>query len=222
MIIQAGGGLKIDCLLLGDFMVNCYVLTLPDEAAGGATPCWVVDPGLSPEPLLAKLEEEQLAPQRILLTHGHFDHTAGIEKLKMAHPAATITIPAGDAHMLTDSVANLSSAFAMTLTLPLPEQTVTPGEELTLGSLSWRVLDVAGHSPGGVAFYCEAAAVVLTGDSLMTGSIGRSDFPGGDAPQLLANIRANLMTLPDETRILPGHGSPSSIGDERTGNPYVR
>ncbi|HQL53327.1 MAG TPA: MBL fold metallo-hydrolase, partial [Phycisphaerae bacterium] len=90
-----------------------------------------------------------------------------------------------------------------------------------LGALTWQVLDVAGHSPGGLAFYCAAAGVVVTGDALFAGSIGRYDFPGSSGARLLANIRQHLLTLPPETVVYAGHGPATTIGDELETNPFL-
>ncbi len=221
MILRAGGGLTIECLVLGELMTNCYVVLAPGPEAVAQRACWVVDPGLSPAALLERLRRKALRPQRILLTHGHGDHIAGVAAVKEAHGDAVITVPAGDAGLLTDPVANLSLPLGFNITAPPAEETVEPGQELRLGALGWRVLDASGHTPGGAAYYCQAAGVVLTGDSLFADSIGRCDIPGASEAQLLRNIRENLLTLPDETRVLPGHGPPSSIGQERRSNPFL-
>jgi hydroxyacylglutathione hydrolase len=239
MILAAGGGLEIHCLPLGELMTNCYVL-VADTALNSPSPegdsphrpvqapaaqaktCWIVDPGLSPAPLLDYLRRKALSPQRILLTHGHGDHIAGVAAVKQAYPCATITCPAADAHMLTDPMANMSLPFGFDIAAPPPEQTVAPGDELQMAALRWQVLEAAGHTPGGVAYYCQAAGVVLTGDSLFAGSIGRTDIPGASEARLLKNIQANLFALPEATRVLPGHGPPSTIGQERRSNPFLR
>lgn len=229
MILQVGGGMTIHCLVLGDFMTNCYVLPFaggsPEHAAGTSPAevrnCWVADPGLSAGPLLDYLSRSRLSPERILLTHGHADHIAGVAAVKGAYPAAVITAPAGDAGLLTDPMANMSLPFGLEITAPAAEETVTPGDELQMGTLTWRVLDAAGHSPGGVAYYCAAAEVVLAGDALFAAGIGRTDMPGASESRLLKNIRENLLSLPDTTRVLPGHGPPTTIGEERRSNPYL-
>jgi len=208
---------EIDCLALGAFQTNCYVVR-----PAGETDCWVVDPGMGPAPLLAHLRARRLSVTRIVITHGHCDHLAGVGAVKEAFGAAVITAPAGDAAMLTDAEANLSEAFGLPMTAPAAEEQVAPGDELELGDLTWRVLDTAGHSAGGVSYYSAAAGVVIVGDSLFADSIGRCDLPGADSATLVANIRRNLLALPSETRVLPGHGPASTIGAEARGNPYLQ
>jgi len=214
MTLDPSGGLNIECLELGELLTNCYVLT-----AGGV--CWIVDPGLSPEPLVDHLRRNGLSPERILLTHGHCDHIAGLAAVKEAFPGALVTAPAGDAGMLTDPVANLSLPFGLRITAVAADRTVSPGEELAMGPLTWRVLDAAGHTPGGVAYYCPAAEVVISGDALFAEGIGRTDIPGADESQLLRNIREGLLTLPGPTRVLPGHGPATTIEHERKHNPFL-
>lgn len=215
MIINAGN-LSIQCLILGELMTNCYVLTVGDEW------CWVVDPGGSPEPLLEYLAKIDMKPERILLTHGHVDHIAGTAAVKAAYPDAVLTVPAADEYMLSSAAGNLSAAFGANLTAPPAEQTVEAGDELEMGPMVWLVLDTAGHTPGGVSYYCAEAETAITGDALFSESIGRTDIPGASEADLLKNIRENLLTLPDNVRVLPGHGPISHIGHERKYNPFLQ
>jgi len=205
--------LSIDTFVLGPLETNCYVLR-----DGGD--CWVVDPGMCPGSLIRFLQAEDVAVARILLTHGHGDHIAGVDQVAQAFAGASVCCPAGDAAMLSDAEANMSRVFGVTLTADGPDELIQPGQELVLGGVTWRVLDAAGHTPGGVSYYCDSAGVVLTGDALFAGSIGRTDIPGASASRLLRNIRENLLVLPDDTRVLPGHGPETTIGMEKRTNPF--
>jgi glyoxylase-like metal-dependent hydrolase (beta-lactamase superfamily II) len=222
MILRAGAGLTIRTLPLGQAMANCYVLTAPAAAGWAADDCWVVDPGEAPQDLLDLLEANKLNVRRIVLTHGHGDHIGGCGEVKALFPRALLTVPAADANMLESPMANLSGFFGMPITAPPAQELLQPDQTLSMGELSWRVLDLAGHSPGGSGYYCKQAEVALTGDALFAGSVGRTDLPGGDHQRLLANIQRHLLSLPDATRILPGHGPPSTIGAQRRDNPFLQ
>lgn len=206
--------ITIDTLVLGPLMTNCYVLR--DGEA-----CWVVDPGPWPVELLEFLEQAKVAPQKVLLTHGHGDHIAGVNDLKKQFPKIRVACPAGDSDMLTDARENLSSNFGLPITVGRADELIQLGDVLTCGRSVWRVLDTSGHTPGGVSFYCEESGAAIVGDALFAGSIGRCDLPGGDLPRLLANIRKNLLPLPPETRVLPGHGEETTVGREKQSNPYL-
>ena len=204
--------LQVDTLVLGPLETNCHVLTSDGQ-------CWVVDPGMGLEPLLEFLTGRALSPSKVLLTHGHGDHIAGAAQLAERFPDSRLVCPTADADMLTDPQANLSAPFGMALTAPPADELISPGQVLTLGQTDWQVLDTSGHTPGGVSFYCPQAKIVITGDALFAGSIGRTDIPGGSASRLLRNIREQLLSLPDETAVLPGHGPATTVGTECRRNP---
>jgi len=206
--------LDITMLPLGPLQTNCYVLR-----NGGQ--CWVIDPGMWPEPLVELLRREDAAPTAVLLTHGHGDHVGGVDALRKAFPDVKVICPAADAAMLGDAQLNLSAPFGMAVTAGAADATVEPGAELQLGQTRWAVLDTSGHTPGGVSYYCAEEGVLVTGDALFASSIGRTDIPGGDGQRLVRNLREHLLTLPDETRVLPGHGDETTIGRERRLNPFL-
>ncbi|MCD4825114.1 MAG: MBL fold metallo-hydrolase [Phycisphaerae bacterium] len=213
--------LKIQTFALGPLETNSYVLWAVN-GDGAAADCWIVDVGMWSKPMVEWLNEQNLTPSRILLTHGHGDHIGGVEYVKEAFPAAKICCPVGDVEMLRSPEKNLSATFLMGITAPEADEILEPGQALTLGDLRWQVLDTSGHTLGGVSYYCPIAGVLCSGDALFRKSVGRTDIPDGDHERLLNNIRQNLMPLPDETRVLPGHGPATTIGAERTDNPFLR
>ncbi len=206
--------LHIDTLPLGMLETNCYVLRSGDD-------CWIIDPGMTPQPLIGFLRSESIRPSAILLTHGHGDHIAGVQDVITAFDNVKLICPSADADMLGDAQLNLSASFGMSVTAPQADELIAPGEQLTLGDTIWQVIDSSGHTPGGVSYYCAEEKIVITGDALFAGSIGRTDLPGASCGRLLKNIRENLLTLGDDVAVLPGHGPASSIGYERRVNPFV-
>ena len=190
----------------------------------GDDEAWIIDPGLPPqaEQFVASIRERGLKPSAIVLTHCHPDHIAGVGPLKAEYSEIPIIAPRAEADLLTDAEANMSAALGVPIVAPPADRLIEPGETLALGRLVWQVLDVSGHSPGGLAFYSSEAGVVLGGDALFNGSIGRYDFPNSSREDLLENIRNQLLTLPDETVLYSGHGPISTIGHEREHNAVLR
>lgn len=204
------------------FGENAYVISLRDTDQ--VRDAWVIDPGLGgqAEQLLAYTAQAGLTVEKILLTHGHADHMAGVDTVKRAFPDAAILIGAEDEPMLADADLNLSAPFGFDVKLEASASAnLNPDDTLELGPLTWKILDTAGHSPGGRSLYCEAARVVFTGDALFAGSIGRTDFPGSDHAQLIRNIREQLLSLPVDTVVYSGHGPKTTIAIERKSNPFL-
>jgi hydroxyacylglutathione hydrolase len=200
---------------LGFTQTNSYVVRCGES-------CWVIDPGFGPGRIVDFLRGRKLRPERIVLTHGHCDHIAGINELQAGAGPVPICCPAGDAGMLTDAGENLSLAFGVGFTTPPADELLHPGQTLPLGELAWQVLDTSGHTPGGISLYCCQAETVFTGDALFADSIGRCDFPGGDLGRLLGNIQRKLLSLPEQTKVYPGHGPATTIGQEKAANPYLQ
>jgi hydroxyacylglutathione hydrolase len=201
------------------FEENAYLLSL---AEGGD--CIVVDPGLDADQIVEALQAAGLNPLAILNTHGHGDHIAGNELLKQTWPDAPLIIGAGDAWKLTDPEGNLSAEFGMPMVSPPADQTVSEGDVLEFAGIRWTVLETPGHSRGHVVFVATELSpiIVLGGDVLFAGSVGRSDLADGDHETLLDSIRTKLFPLPDNAVVLPGHGPPTTIGRERRTNPFLR
>ena len=210
----------------GAFQANCFVL-----AADAGQPCVVVDPGQdAADPLQRLLLEHSLTPVAVLLTHGHFDHVFSVAPVCDGNDIPAWIHPE-DRALLSDPLRGLSSealAFfggRLTLREPREVRTLHDGAELELAGLRLRVDHTPGHTEGSVVFRTgdgESGRLLLAGDTLFAGSIGRTDLPGGDSNKIMASLRSKIMTLPDDTLVLPGHGPTTTIGRERAANPFVR
>lgn len=212
-------GLNIATVVSVPFDENSYIVWKSGDP-------WaiVIDPGLQPGEILAVLDQRKLELQAIWLTHGHADHIAGNAALKKRYPEVPILIHPLDEAKLTDPWQNLSAQFGLELVSPPADRLINEGEVLEVGGIKWRIAHLPGHCRGHVVFVSEGLepTVVLAGDTLFNGSVGRSDFPDGNSSDLMNGIREKLYTLPDSTIILPGHGPSTTIGDEKESNPYVQ
>lgn len=215
------------------FGTNCFVL-----ATGPGQECLVVDPGIEVVDTLADvLAEYHLRPAAVLLTHGHIDHTYSVTPVCGAHGVPAL-IHGDDAYRVTDALASVSPGllqmfereFGRRATWQDPDEVrqVVDGELLSLAGLDVRVLHAPGHTEGSVMFSLDAVpdgsdagATLLSGDVLFAGSIGRTDLPGGDHAAMLRSLRDKVLTLSDDTLVLPGHGNVTSIGRERATNAYL-
>ncbi len=200
------------------FAENTYILFRPD-----GPDCVVVDPGFEPRAVISWIEARQLEPRCILLTHGHSDHIAGNAALRERWPALPIWIGRHEASKLTDPEGNLSAPFGLPLVSPPADRLLEDGETVVVAGFPLTVRWIPGHSSGHVVYVLDDVAprIVLGGDVLFQGSVGRTDFPDGDPAALAAGIRRHLYSLPDDTIVLPGHGDPTTVGDEKRHNPFV-
>jgi hydroxyacylglutathione hydrolase len=209
--------LRIRTIVSRPFDENTYVVGRADRAD-----VLVVDPGFEPNLILDYLRDEGLTVAAIVNTHGHVDHIAGNAPMKRAFPEAPIIIGHGDAAMLTDADLNLSGPYGLPITSPPADRTLREGDRLELAGLDLEVFEVPGHSSGHVVFLLrDKPHVLIGGDVLFRGSVGRTDFPGGSFEQLSDGIRAKLWPLPDDTVVYPGHGPVTKIGREKRSNPFV-
>jgi glyoxylase-like metal-dependent hydrolase (beta-lactamase superfamily II) len=201
------------------YMENGYTVSLRD---GGE--CWIIDPGLPPQAkqIVRYVRDRRLRPSAIVLTHAHADHIAGIDEVREHLGALPVCLAKEEWAALCDPMENLSGLFGPGFATQVTDPKDLPhGGELSLDGATWAVRDVSGHSPGGRALYCAELGVVIVGDALFAGGVGRVDFPHSDGPRLIRNIRENLLTLPDATRVLSGHGPETTIGRERATNPFL-
>jgi hydroxyacylglutathione hydrolase len=183
----------------------------------------IVDPGGDIEKIRHRIDSQKLTCTAIWLTHSHLDHCAGVAAL-LKHYNVPLVGHALEAQMRS-SVSMVASMYGLPATewpnCPEPTVYVKGGETLSVGRAQAKVLFTPGHSPGHVSFYFQADDLVISGDALFAGSIGRTDLPGGDFEVLRASIHEQLFTLPDSTRVLSGHGADTTIGAERSDNPFV-
>jgi glyoxylase-like metal-dependent hydrolase (beta-lactamase superfamily II) len=209
--------LRIEVIVSAPFMENTLIVSRP-----GRSDCLVVDPGFQPQQIIDSLRRNELAPAAILLTHGHVDHIAGNAALRREWPDVPILIGARDAPSLADPRANLSGLGGVAVTSPPADRLLAEGDKVEEAGIELDVVDLPGHSPGHVVYLVrsESPFIVLGGDVLFQGSIGRCDFPGGNQERLVDGIRRKLFSLPDDTIIYPGHGDPTTVGEEKRTNPY--
>lgn len=202
------------------FGENAYIL-----AQEGVSECVIVDPGFDPDKITQAMRLANLTPTAILNTHGHSDHIAGNAAMKSEWPEIPLVIGTGDAPKLTDPALNLSASYGFPITSPPADQLVNAGDVIEFAGIQMSVRETPGHSPGHVVFVIEQSDqpwVVVGGDVLFQGSIGRTDFEDGDHEALLTAIREQMYTLPDDTIVLTGHGPETTIGFEKANNPFVR
>jgi hydroxyacylglutathione hydrolase len=193
---------------------NCYLYACPytREAV-------IIDPGDEPERILKRIEELQLIPRYIINTHGHFDHICAIDGVSAVYPVPLAIHPA-DLPLYTDERAARSAGRQPPLVRRRPEILLADGQRITFGTLTLEVLHTPGHTPGGVSLvsrpYC-----VFSGDTLFHRGIGRTDLPGGSYEQIERSIREKLYTLEEDLVVFPGHGPPTTIGEEKYENPFI-
>jgi glyoxylase-like metal-dependent hydrolase (beta-lactamase superfamily II) len=208
----------VETLVLGDFETNSYVLVENAKSRD----CVIIDTGLSAGPLVNLLKERRLNPLVVVFTHGHADHIGGVNALRKNWPDINAAIHADDADMLTDPVRNLSVMTGGAIDGSEAEIIIDSEGPTDFGGMTFEVLHTPGHTAGGISLYSKADGIVFSGDALFAGSIGRTDFPGGNYEQLITGIKSRLLALPDETKVYTGHGPATTIGTERLYNQYLQ
>lgn len=213
--------MQISHLVLGEYENNCYVVRSENSEN-----CLIIDTGLDSTPLLEHLKNNHLNPVALVLTHGHGDHIAGVEILRKNYKDLKVYIHKDDAAMLGSSIKNLSMMLGKNLHGAPADMLIEKEGKTNFAGFEFDVIHTPGHTPGGICLYSSDAKVVFTGDTLFSGSVGRTDFPGYDAHErmqnLIKNIKEKLLTLPDGTKVLPGHGRASTIEREKSNNPYLK
>ncbi|HUV76887.1 MAG TPA: MBL fold metallo-hydrolase [Desulfobacterales bacterium] len=200
-------------LVVGPLMANCFICgcSKTKEAV-------VIDPGGDADTILLSLADSKLKVKYIINTHGHFDHVSANGKMKDA-TGADILIHPLDASMLEKLSSNAAFFGVSVENSPPCDQTLEEGDTVSFGDITLKVIHTPGHTPGGISLYTNG--IVFVGDTLFAGSIGRTDFPGGDFNTLISSIKTKLFNMEDDIRVFSGHGPETSIGVEKRHNPFV-
>ncbi len=208
--------MKLRIVPVTSYQQNCSIIACESSNAAA-----FIDPGGEAGKLAAIADAAGLKPSMVLLTHGHLDHVGGAAELAARYAIPVIGPHQADGYWL-EMLPQQADMFGFPPAEALqPDRWLEEGEVIELGEEKLEVLHCPGHTPGHVVFYNRAAGLLFSGDVLFKGSIGRSDFPGGDHDQLIASINDKLLVLGNEVKVIPGHGAETSIGEERRGNPFL-
>lgn len=209
--------LKIDRLELGPVQTNCYIVSDKERN------CIIFDPGEEAGKVQALIKQKQLTPLAILLTHAHFDHIGAVDELRDLYDIP-VYLHEKERDFLASPNLNGSGKYAMIPDCRVKEadKWITRDEPLEIGPFHMELRHVPGHSPGSVMFYFHDDRFAIVGDTLFSGSIGRTDLADGSEELLLSSIRRALLTLPDDTFLFPGHGPDTTPLREKQHNPFLR
>jgi hydroxyacylglutathione hydrolase len=205
--------MRVVTLPVGPLQVNCHLVGCEQSRKAA-----VIDPGGDGARILAKLQAEGWTLEKIINTHCHFDHVGGNAYL-VEQTGAELAVHQGDLPLLRRAGEHAAMYGLDAASSPEPSLLLTGGETIAVGSFSFKVVHIPGHSPGGICLVADGH--VFSGDCLFAGSVGRTDLPGGDHNLLIEGIRRHLLILPDETIVHPGHGPDTTIGREKKVNPFL-
>lgn len=198
------------------FAQNCSLIWCEGSLQGA-----LVDPGGDPEVIKQVVTQQGVQVCQVLLTHGHLDHVGAAAQLA-AFYGVPVVGPQRDDGFLLQGLPQQSQMFGFPYCAPLaPDRWLDEGDEIQLGQVRLQVLHCPGHTPGHIVFYDEAGQLLVSGDVIFRGGVGRTDFPGGSHQQLMHSIKYKLLPLGDEVSFLPGHGMASTLGQERMSNPFL-
>jgi hydroxyacylglutathione hydrolase len=201
---------------VGPLQCNCSILG--DETSHEAI---VVDPGDDIARIMALLARHNLTVKQIVITHAHIDHIAGAHRLKQL-TGAPVLYNQNDIPLVKMMDVQAGWLGMATPAVPDPDDTLEDGKLISIAGLSGSILHTPGHTEGSVCLYIPDETLLIAGDTLFAGSVGRTDLPGGNTQKLLTSIHERLLTLPDEINVIPGHGLRTTIGAERASNPFLQ
>ena len=209
--------MEIQVIPVTAFEQNCSLLRCPNSGRGA-----LVDPGGDPGRLYDAIERAEVEIEKILLTHGHFDHVGAVADVA-EHLGVPLEGPHEDDRFLLDTLPQWCAQFGFPpARVFTPQRWLQHGDTVTVGKQHLEVRHCPGHTPGHVVFFHPGAQIAIVGDVIFNGSIGRTDFPRGDHATLLRSIREQVFSLGDEVTLYPGHGPTTEVGYERRHNPFVQ
>ncbi len=207
--------MKIFSMAVGRLGTNCYIVKNEDNGKG-----FIVDPGDDFERISNTLSELSIDPEAVLLTHGHYDHIGAVEALKSEYKDMKVYASADEAEVLESPEKNLS-AFSGEALKVSEAVFLNDNDMIDIAGAKIECLATPGHTVGGMCYYLECNKVVFCGDTIFRASVGRTDFPGGDEITLVDSIINKIFVLPDDTRLLPGHGPATDVEYEKANNPFI-
>ncbi len=199
--------MKIQRVTVGELGTNCYIVSCGNEGA-------IIDPGAEAESILQAAGSLHIT--HIILTHGHFDHILALPKLMAAYPQAKLCVAEKEAALLADPACNLTELVGLAFQAPRADWLLREGDLIPLGEQCWKVLETPGHTVGSICLLWED--VLISGDTLFCGGMGRCDLPTGNLQEEVASILHKLFLLPEQTKVYPGHGQDTTIGAEKKTN----
>ena len=206
----------IKTLTVGSFAANCYIVGSSETRQG-----MIIDPGADADTIMRTVQQTELSISIVVITHAHMDHVGALREVQQRTSAQFAVHEAEKGFVFSTPMRMLTSlGVSPVKSPPKPDKLLNDGDVIDIGDLHFKVLYTPGHSSGGICL--SGHGVVFSGDTLFRLGIGRTDFPGMSHERLIKSISEKLMVLPDETVVYPGHGPPTTIGDERRGNPFLQ
>lgn len=206
--------LNITGIPVGMAQANCYIIQRNDAAL-------IVDPGTDATQIKNIITRLEVKPQAIILTHTHFDHIGAVDEIRDEYDIPVYVSPE-ESDWLTDPGKNLSGRNGLNITARPAEHLFNPEEIITIGDFSFTVVSTPGHSPGSVSFIFADDEVIFSGDALFAGTIGRTDLPGSEPDKLVPAVKKELLSLPEDYKVYPGHGGSTTVGREKQSNPFFQ
>ncbi|MFQ6069141.1 MAG: MBL fold metallo-hydrolase [Candidatus Aminicenantales bacterium] len=206
--------MEYEAVIVGALETNCYLVYCEETRE-----CAIVDPGADPQRIFSAISSRELKPVVILNTHGHIDHIGANRDMKDRF-GVPLRIHAADSSMLGGEQSLELSLLLQAKASPHADSFFEEGEVIEIGKSSLEILHTPGHSPGSVSFVGDG--FVLSGDTLFSGGVGRTDLPGGDWQELMHSLEDKILTMPEKTVVLPGHGPSTTVGREKVSNPFIR